>query len=261
MFFAAVIQSRPSLTTTPNATHFRPLPLRGTAPKASRFFCRQSTHDVAGRPPRLGPCTASRPNMTRFDSLESPCRTRAPANPSWRFRIVVSMRSEPVLSRTSLYDRGLYPMRSLRRKPIMRKSSLWWAVRRLLKSWERIVHVAHPYSIASITSALKSLILSDSWAFRRSYSWELYFLTLAQAAPIRRLISMSRSALSLIAPPRYTNSVVVVGNALVVIDDGIESVNVKNRYQGARVSARRANREPEDGIRWKFVHGRVVVVR
>ena len=43
----------------------------------------------------------------------------------------------------------------------------------------------------------------------------------------------------------------VVGNALVVIDDGIESVN----------SARRANPEPEDGIRWKFVHGRVVVVR
>ena len=53
----------------------------------------------------------------------------------------------------------------------------------------------------------------------------------------------------------------VVGNALVVIDDGIESVNVKNRYQGARVSVRTANREPEDGIRWKFVHGRVVVVR
>ena len=53
----------------------------------------------------------------------------------------------------------------------------------------------------------------------------------------------------------------VVGNALVVIDDGIESVNVKNRYQGARISARRANREPEDGIRWKFVHGRVVMVR
>ena len=52
-----------------------------------------------------------------------------------------------------------------------------------------------------------------------------------------------------------------MGNALVVIDDGIESVNVKNRYQGARVSARRANREPEDGIRWTFVHGRVVVVR
>ena len=53
----------------------------------------------------------------------------------------------------------------------------------------------------------------------------------------------------------------VVGNALVVIDDGIESVNMKNRYQGARVSARRANREPKDGIRWKFVHGGVVVVR
>ena len=31
-----------------------------------------------------------------------------------------------------------------------------------------------------------------------------------------------------IAPPSS-----VVGNALVVIDDGIESVNVKNRYQGA----------------------------
>ena len=53
----------------------------------------------------------------------------------------------------------------------------------------------------------------------------------------------------------------VVRNALVVIDDGIESVNMKSRYQGARISARRANREPEDGIRWKFVHGRVVVVR
>ena len=206
-FFAAVIQSRPSLKTTSNATHFRRLPLRGTAPKASIFFWRQSTHDVAGRPPRSGPCTASRPNMTRFESLESPCRTRAPANPSWRFRTVVSMRSEPVLSRTSLYDGGLYPMRSLRRKPIMRKSSLWWSVRRLLKSWERIVHVAHPYSIASNTF-LNSLILSDSRAFRRSYNWELYFLTLAQAAPIRRLISMSRSALSLIAPQRYTKSVV-----------------------------------------------------
>ena len=36
---------------------------------------------------------------------------------------------------------------------------------------------------------------------------------------------------------------------------------MKNRYKGARVSARRANREPEDGIRWKFVHGGVVVVR
>ena len=53
----------------------------------------------------------------------------------------------------------------------------------------------------------------------------------------------------------------VVGNALVVVDDGKESVNVKNLYQGARVSAWRANREPEDGIRWKFVHSRVVVVR
>ena len=123
-FFAAVIQSRLSLTPTPNATHFRHLPLRGTAPKASRFFWRQSTQDVAGRPPRLGPCTASRPNMTRFESLEPPCRTRAPASLSWRFRIDVSMRSEPVLSRTFLYERGLYPVRSLRRKPIMRKSSL-----------------------------------------------------------------------------------------------------------------------------------------
>ena len=81
-FLAAVIQSRPSFTTTPNAAHFRSLPLRGTAPKASRFFWRQSTQDVAGRPPRLGACTASHPNMTRFESLESPCRTRAPANPS-----------------------------------------------------------------------------------------------------------------------------------------------------------------------------------
>ena len=90
----------------------------------------------------------------------------------------------------------------------MRKSSLWWAVRRLLTSWECIVHMAHPYSIASITSALNSLILSDGRAFRRSYNWELYFLTHAQVAPMRRLISVSRFVLSLIAPPRYANSVV-----------------------------------------------------
>ena len=82
-FFAVVIQSRRSLTTTPHTTHFRPLPLRGIAPKASRFFWRQPPpQDVAGRPPRVGTCTASRPNMTRFESLESPCRTRAPVNPS-----------------------------------------------------------------------------------------------------------------------------------------------------------------------------------
>ena len=118
-FFAAVIQSRPSSTTGPNAAQFRPLSLRWISPKASRFFWRQFIQDVAGRPPRLGPCTASRSNMTHFESLESPCRIRTPANPSfWRFRIVVSMRSEPVLSRTSSYDRGLYPVRSLRRKPM-----------------------------------------------------------------------------------------------------------------------------------------------
>ena len=103
-FFAAVIQSRQPLTTTPNATHLRPLPLHGTAPKALGFFWGQSTQDVAGRPPRLDPCTASRPNMTRFESFASPCRARAPPNSSWRFRIFVSMRSEPVLSRLSPYD-------------------------------------------------------------------------------------------------------------------------------------------------------------
>ena len=97
---------------------------------------------------------------------------------------------------------------------MMCKNNLWWAVRRLLKSLEHIVHVAHPYSIASITSTLNSLILSDSRAFRRSYDWEVHFLTLAQAAPMRRLISVSRSALSLIAPLRYTNSVVCYTVAL-----------------------------------------------
>ena len=208
-FFATVIQSRPFLTSVQTAAHFRHLPLRGTAPKALRFFWRQSTQDTTGRPPRLSPCTASRPNMTRFESLESPCQIRAPANPSWRLRSVVSMRSEPVLlSRISPYDRSLYPMRSLRRKPMMRKNSLWWAVRRLLKFGERIAHVAHLYSIASTTPALNNLGLSYSRALRQSYYRELYLLTLAQAAPMRRLISLSRYALSLIAPPRHTTSVV-----------------------------------------------------
>ena len=41
-FAAAVIQSRPSSTTTLNTTHLRLLPLRGIAPRVSRFFCRQS---------------------------------------------------------------------------------------------------------------------------------------------------------------------------------------------------------------------------
>ena len=41
--------------------------------------------------------------------------------------------------------------------PRRRRSTCpWWAVRRLLKSWERIVHVAYPYSIASITSTLNT---------------------------------------------------------------------------------------------------------
>ena len=45
------------------------------------------------------------------------------------------------------------------------------------------------------------------------------------------------------------------------VDKIILIQGVRTWDQGARVSARRANREPEDGIRWKFVHGRVVVVR
>ena len=89
----------------------------------------------------------------------------------------------------------------------------------------------HSYSRASIASALNSRTLNNSTNK-----------------------GSGRGGLS--APPSSG-----VGNALVVIDGGIESVNVKNRYQGARVSVRRANHEPEDGIRWKFVHGRVVVVR
>ena len=129
-FFAAVIQSRSSLTTTRNAIHFRlSLSLRGIAPKASGVLWRQSAQDVAGRPPRLSPCTARRPNITRFESLESPCRTRAPVNPGRRSRIVVSMPSEPILSNASSYDRGLYAVQSVRRKSMTRNinSSLWRA--------------------------------------------------------------------------------------------------------------------------------------
>ena len=133
-FFAETIQSLLSLTTTPDATHSLPLPLRRIALKASRFFWRQPPQDVVGRPPRFGPCTANRPNMTRLKSLESPCRIKAPDNPSWRFSITVWMRLEPVLSRASPYDRGLYPLRFLRRKPMTRKSSLWLGVRRLPKT-------------------------------------------------------------------------------------------------------------------------------
>ena len=44
--------------------------------------------------------------------------------------------------------------------------------------------------------------------FHRSYNWELYLLNLAQAAAMRYLVSVSRSALSLIAPQKYTNLIV-----------------------------------------------------
>ena len=37
-FFAAVIQSRPSLTSSSNATHFRPLPLRGIIYHTWKYF-------------------------------------------------------------------------------------------------------------------------------------------------------------------------------------------------------------------------------
>ena len=109
--------------------------------RTSRFFCRQSPQDVAGRPPRVGPCIICDPDMIRFRSLESPCRIRTPVNPNWRFRSVVSMRSEPVLARASPYDRSLYPVRSLRRKPITCKitSGKWYAGCQNL----RIVHVTH----------------------------------------------------------------------------------------------------------------------
>ena len=52
-------------------------------PEGLEVFLEAVIQDVAGRPPRLGPCTTSRPNMTRFESFESPCRIRAPANPSF----------------------------------------------------------------------------------------------------------------------------------------------------------------------------------
>ena len=78
-FFAAVIQPSPSLTTT-LVTHFRPSPLRGIASKASRFFWGQFPQDVAGRSPRLDPCTTSCLNMIPFMSFESPWRVRGPVN-------------------------------------------------------------------------------------------------------------------------------------------------------------------------------------
>ena len=63
------------------------------------------------------------PNITR---LEPP--------PIFTFRNIVSGRWEPVLSRAFPYDRGLYPVRSSRRKPTKRRSSLWWVIRILLQS-------------------------------------------------------------------------------------------------------------------------------
>ena len=67
-YFAGVIQSRPSLATTPNVTLSCPLTLFGITRKASGGFWRQLPQDVPGRPSRLGPCTTSRPNMISFNS-------------------------------------------------------------------------------------------------------------------------------------------------------------------------------------------------
>ena len=58
-------------------------------PEGVGFVLRQSSDDVAGQPPPMNLCNASRPNMMHFESLQSPCRTRAPVNPSCRFWSVV----------------------------------------------------------------------------------------------------------------------------------------------------------------------------
>ena len=82
--------------------------------------------------------------------------------------------------------------------------------------------MAHPYSIASITSPLNSLILSDSRAFYRSYNWELCFLTLAQAAPIRRLIDVKVRALA-----DSTTKVHKLGRLFMPLPCGLNSQRVR----------------------------------
>ena len=51
-------------------------------PKDLKIFLEAVPPRRRRRSPRLSPCTTSRPNMIRFESLEWPCRTRAWANPS-----------------------------------------------------------------------------------------------------------------------------------------------------------------------------------
>ena len=85
-----------------NKCEYDPLPsftFARDSPEGLKIFLEEVHPNVADRPLRLGSCTLSRPNITLFESLESPYRKRAPANRSWRFRIiVVSMRWQPILS-------------------------------------------------------------------------------------------------------------------------------------------------------------------
>ena len=125
---------------------------------------------VDGRSPRLSPCTASRPNLMLFESLELPCPSRAPAYLTRRFRVIDSIHSEPVLSSAPPYDKVLYPVRVLRQASMTRNSSFWWAVRRRRTFELYLAHVAHPCRIASNASGSSTLSFSDNRGFRQSYN-------------------------------------------------------------------------------------------
>ena len=140
----------------------------------------------------LGPLHREPPNITPFESFECPYQIRPPANRSLRFRNVVSMRWQPVFSRSFPYDRDFYQVWSLCQKPMTCQTS------------QSLRGTSVQYSFHYLRAS-KSPILSGNRAFRQSYKWELCLPTIAKATPMRRLLLVSSSALSLKCPQRLNS--------------------------------------------------------
>ena len=95
-------------------------------------------------------------------------------------------------------------MRCRRWKPMTRRRT-WCADRSLAKCCALRVHVTHPYSRVSITSAISMRTFRLSGAVILSYNSGPNRLKHAHMRRIRRSISNERSALSWMSPPWYRN--------------------------------------------------------
>ena len=118
------------------------------------------------------------------------CRATAPAKKSRRLRMVVSMLSHRLLEAFT-YERVVQSVRCRRWKPMTRRRT-WCADRSLAKCCALRVHVTHPYSRVSITSAFRIRTFRLSGAVVLSYNSGPNRLKHAHMRRFRRSISNER---------------------------------------------------------------------